>query len=117
MRRARSRSKPPESNHWRAAAMASPRWLTVITAMLHRYAGHLPQMLQKLVFLVRLAQIHVDAELRGAAAMLVRGARRDHDDRDVVVLLVALDGLGELEAVHARHLDVEQDDVGNLLGK
>ena len=31
------------------------------------------------------------------------------------VVGVGLDRLGELEAVHARHLDVEQDDVGRLL--
>ncbi len=33
----------------------------------------------------------------------------------VRVLRVALDHSRELEAVHARHLDVEQDDVGDLL--
>ena len=33
------------------------------------------------------------------------------------VLRVALDRLRELEAVHARHLDVEQDHVGHLLGE
>ena len=49
--------------------------------------------------------------------MLLGGARRDHDDRDVAVLRVGLDRLGELEAVHPRHLDVEQDHVGRLLGE
>jgi len=35
--------------------------------------------------------------------------RRQEDDRDVLGLRPALDQLGRLEAVHVRHLDIEQD--------
>ena len=45
-------------------------------------------------------------------AVLVRRARRDHDDRDVARALVGAHVARELESVHARHFDVEQDAVG-----
>src|SRR5690242_6920683 len=45
------------------------------------------------------------------AAVLLGRARRDHDDGDVFGALIALDRLGKLEAVHARHFDVEQNDI------
>ena len=45
-------------------------------------SAHLAQAPQQLVLLVRLAEEALDAELGGAIAMLVGGARRDHDDRD-----------------------------------
>ena len=47
---------------------------------------HLAQVPQQLLFLVRLAEVEVDAELPRAVAVLLRRARRDHDDRDVRVL-------------------------------
>src|SRR5687768_9852091 len=78
-------------------------------------AEHVAQVAQQLLFLERLAEVEVDPQLRGACAMLVRGPRRDHDDRDVRVLRVVLQRLRELEAVHARHLDVEKDHVRRLI--
>jgi hypothetical protein len=42
--------------------------------------------------------------------------RRNHDHRDVLGADVTLDPAGDLVAVHPRHHDVEQDQVGRLLG-
>src|SRR5579871_4030052 len=64
--------------------------------------------LQQLGLLVGLAKEGVDAELRRLVAVLVGGARGDHDDRNVGGARVAAHVLGEVEAVHARHLDVDQ---------
>src|SRR2546423_1923764 len=66
--------------------------------------------LQELGLLVRLAEEGVNAELRGLVAVLVRGARRDDDDRDAGGARVATHVPGQVEAVHARHLDVDQHD-------
>ncbi|OIQ82611.1 hypothetical protein GALL_355940 [mine drainage metagenome] len=54
----------------------------------------------------------VDAELLGVVAVLVGDARRDHDHRQVARALVGANVAREVEAVHARHLDVGQHDVG-----
>jgi hypothetical protein len=40
----------------------------------------------------------------------------DHDDRDVAGGRIALELAAHLEAAHARHHDIEQDDVGPLRG-
>ena len=40
--------------------------------------------LQQVIFLIRLAQIGVDSELHRVFAVLVGSARSDHDDRQVV---------------------------------
>ncbi len=48
-------------------------------------------------------------------AMLLGGSRGNHDDRNVREMDVGLDCLGELESIHARHLDVEQNEVGYSL--
>ena len=68
--------------------------------------------LQQLGLRVRLAEEHVHAEFRGLAAVLVRGARRDHDDRHVARARIAAQVARQVEAVHARHLDVDQHHVG-----
>ena len=67
---------------------------------------------QELVFLVGLAHVLVHAELDRVVAVLVRRARGDHDDRDRARARVGAHVAREFEAVHARHLDVEQDAVG-----
>ena len=41
----------------------------------------------------------------------------DHDHGQVTELLVALDALQHLDAVHAGHHEIEQDDVGTILGE
>jgi hypothetical protein len=53
----------------------------------------------------------------GMLAVLVGGARGDHDQRDVPQALVATDVARQVEAVHARHFDVEQHDVGHHIGQ
>ncbi|MCY1533166.1 hypothetical protein D9M68_684790 [compost metagenome] len=53
-------------------------------------------------------------EILGASlqrAQFVPGLRGDHQHRDVVVDRVGLERLHHLEAVHARHLQVEHDQV------
>ena len=49
--------------------------------------------------------------------LLLGVARRDHHDRQVGGLRVLADPPAHLVAVHARHHDVEQDDVGRLLAQ
>src|SRR5207248_8850003 len=71
----------------------------------------LAQIPEQLLFLVRLAEIDFDAQLFRAAAMLLGGARGDHDDRNMGKLGIGPQRLREFETVHARHLNVEQDDV------
>lgn len=46
---------------------------------------------EQLIFLERLAEIDVHADLRRIVAVLLGGARRDHDDRDVFQLGVVAD--------------------------
>src|SRR6185295_14814745 len=65
---------------------------------------------EQLGFLVGLAEELVHPEGRGLAAMLLGGPRRDHDDRDVLGARVAADVAREVEAVHARHFDVDEHD-------
>src|SRR4051794_9254236 len=62
---------------------------------------------QQLGLLVRLAEEGVDAERGRLAAVLLGGPRRDHDDRDGARARIAADVAREVEAVHARHLDVD----------
>src|SRR6185503_6649690 len=76
---------------------------------LRREREHLAQVREQLVFLERLAEIELDAELLREIAVLLGGPRGDHHDGYLRELGVGLDLLRELEAVHARHLDVEKD--------
>src|ERR1041384_3681725 len=66
--------------------------------------------LEQLRLLVRLAEVIVDADLDGARAMLLAHARRDHDDRDAREPRIRAHLRRHFVTVHARHLDVEQDD-------
>ena len=57
-------------------------------------------------------------EILGAGlqrAQLVAGLRGEHDDRQIAVGVVRLQAFHHLEAVHARHLQVEQDQVVAVL--
>src|SRR5580765_3540915 len=81
----------------------------------YRGAQERRDLLQQLGFLVGLAEELVDAERGGLAAMLLGRARRDHDDRDVLGARIAAHVAREVEAVHARHLDVDQHDGGERL--
>src|SRR5687768_893405 len=63
---------------------------------------------EQLLFRVRLAQVVVDAQFARVLAVLLRDARGDHHDRQLRPALVGADVAGQVEAVHARHLDVRQ---------
>ncbi len=65
---------------------------------------------------VELRDIVVEADLAAAIEILGRRVRRQGDDRRVLPARRAAHRLGELEAVHARHLDVADDDVEILAG-
>src|SRR5271165_4429435 len=69
---------------------------------------------EQLVLLIGLAEIVVDAELDRARAVLFADTRGDHDDRDMLETRVIAHVGCNLVAVHARHLDIEQDDVGQI---
>jgi hypothetical protein len=68
---------------------------------------------QQVVFVVGFAHVEIHADFLGMQAVLVGGARGDHDDRDVPQALVAANVARQFEAVHARHFDVQQHDVGH----
>ena len=68
-------------------------------------------MAQQVGFLVGLAEVAFDADFKRALTMFFAGARGDHDDRHVLEARVVAHVRGELVAVHARHLDVEQHQV------
>ena len=59
-----------------------------------------------------LAEIVVGADFVGVIAVLVGGPRGNHDDRHALELVVGADVAHQVEAVHARHLDIRQNDVG-----
>src|SRR6185312_8890562 len=81
------------------------------------HGEQLAQTAQQLFFLVGLAEIQLDAKLGGAIAVFLRGARGNHDDGNVGEIVVGLDRLGELEPVHARHFDIEQNHVGRAFAQ
>ncbi|MNJ73698.1 hypothetical protein D3C77_705290 [compost metagenome] len=47
--------------------------------------------------------------------MFLAGTRGDHDDRQVLELFIVADQVGDFETVHARHLHVQQHQVGFVL--
>src|SRR5690606_33042089 len=63
-------------------------------------------------FLIGLAEVLIDADSHGPLAMLLTGTRGDHDDRQIFQTLVVTHQGRYLEAVHTRHLNVQQHDVG-----
>src|SRR6185312_4004031 len=71
----------------------------------------LADVVQQVGFAVRLAEIAIHADLERALAMLFARARGDHDDWHVAEAQVVLHVRGQFEAVHPRHLDVEQHDI------
>src|SRR5262249_33647909 len=63
----------------------------------------------------RLLDVPLGAHLQAPDRVLLLALRRDDDDRDRLVRGFLLDALQELETVHDRHVDVEQDEVDSLL--
>src|SRR5207253_8016535 len=64
----------------------------------------------------RLRQEVVGAGLEAAQPVGDIGQRRHHDDGNVGGLRVGLQPATDLETVHLRHHDVEQDEIGQLGG-
>jgi hypothetical protein len=62
-----------------------------------------------------LLHVPLGAHLQAADRVLFLSFRRDDDDRNGLVGLLLLHALEELEAVHDRHVDVEEDEVDALL--
>jgi hypothetical protein len=67
-------------------------------------------------FVDRLGEEIVGAGLEAAHAVLGLGQGRHHDDGNVHGPRIRLQALADLEAVHAGHHDVQQDDVGRIGG-
>src|SRR5580658_1078750 len=91
---------------------------SVIVALARDCAAAVDQRLdgvEQLAFLIWLAEVIIDAELDGARPMFFTDPRGDHDDRNVLEARIVAHVGGDLVAVHARHFDVEQDDIGLVL--
>src|SRR4051812_44934275 len=71
--------------------------------------------IEQLRFLIRLTQVVIDTELDRAGAMLLAHARRDHDYRHIFEARIVPYVSSDLVPIHARHFDVEQDDVGDVV--
>src|SRR5882762_1802940 len=70
---------------------------------------------EQLAFLVRLAEIVVDAELDGTRPVLFTDPRSDHHDRNILEARIVAYVGGDFVAVHSRHFDIEQYDVRQVL--
>src|SRR6201991_2128690 len=103
-----TRNWEPSSSSPNNRATATPR-----SAM--RYPEHVVDLHHQVVLLVGLADVALHANVEGALAVLLASARGDHDDRDIAQARIGLHVRGELVAVHARHLDVQQHQVGYAL--
>src|SRR3546814_3249809 len=67
------------------------------------------QFVEQLIILIRLDQIAVDTQRLRTLTVLFAGTRGDHDDRRGADACGVTHVRGHLEAVCARHLDVEQN--------
>src|SRR5690606_22094989 len=111
---------PAASSAWRNRSRAWPSRASSATALEESVAGtgdpqqvvHVSHQVQ---FLVRLAQVPLDADFESALAMLLAGTRGDHHDRHVAEARIGAHRGRQLVAVHPRHLDVQQHQVGHPL--
>src|SRR5512134_3130091 len=78
-------------------------------------AGDLLDQAVKLGGLEGLLDVAAGPHLEAADRVLFLPLGGDDDDRDVLVRRLLLDALQELQPVHDRHVDVEQDEVDALL--
>jgi hypothetical protein len=74
-----------------------------------------PHLDQKLLRRERLGQIVVRAVHEPLEPRIDLGARRDHDDRDVLRILAALDRGADLEARLPRQAQIEDHEIGGIL--
>src|SRR5918994_7828659 len=58
-----------------------------------------------------LLDIALRSHLQAADGVLFLSLGRDDDDRDLLIGRLLLDALQELEPVHHRHVDVQEDEV------
>src|SRR5690349_13632625 len=76
-------------------------------------AHHACDVVEQLALFVRLAEENGDAELGSVLPMFVGRARGDHDDGKILQPTVRTNVARKIEAVHARHFDIRDDDVGS----
>ena len=66
-------------------------------------------------FLIRLAEVVVDADGHGAVAVFITGTRGNHDDWQTFESRAGAHIFGNFETVHARHFDIEQHQIRDLI--
>src|SRR5690348_15276537 len=108
-----SRKCPPSSLSSNSSATAGG--VSVMNRLRGTLLQHLGDLQQQFRLLVGLSEVSIHADVERALAVLVAAARGDHDDRHVAQPRVGLHVSGQLVAVHARHLDVQQHQVGYAL--
>src|SRR5204863_1865131 len=107
-------SRSANGSRARYTLLVAPLPISFVTGYLPMFMGRFScpcersDLLEELGLFVRLAEVGVHAEFGGPAAVLRRRARGDDDDRDLHGARVAAHIAREVEAVHARHLDVDQ---------
>jgi hypothetical protein len=99
----------PLVEHAQARLRTLQRYAWSSLALLPDVSGY---QAQQFVFLIGLAEIVIDAQLDGVLAVFVCRSRGDHDDRHRSQAFVGTHVAGELETVHARHFDVDQQTSG-----
>src|SRR5579872_6058024 len=70
--------------------------------------------IEQLAFLIRLAEVVIDAQLNGARAMFLADPRGDHHDRNLLEARIAAHMRRHFVAVHALHFYIEQNDVRQI---
>src|ERR1700722_2074524 len=70
--------------------------------------------IEQLAFLIRLAEIVVDAQFDGPRPMLLTDPGCNHDDGNILEPRIVAHVGGHLVAVHSWHFDVEQYDVREM---
>ena len=72
---------------------------------------------RELLFLEGLTHIFVHAQLGRITAVFVCRARSDHNDWQILRARILTQALGQFEAVHTRHLHIQQHHVRNNIDK
>ena len=74
----------------------------------------MPDQAEQFLVGVRLSKIVVDTQFDRVVTVLLGNARSDHDDGKIAQRGIGTDIARQVEAVHARHLDVRQHHRGTL---
>src|SRR5918995_4964156 len=100
------------STRTEGATFAARACMSDMHILLRRTPYEAPNGVEQLTLIeFALQHVRVCADLEAAAAIIDGVARRDDEHRDVTELLVGADALGQLEAGHARHIDVGDDEI------